>query len=810
MEPTRLRQVEQLYHAALEVSPSERDAFLEKVCSGDERLLQDVKSLIHHDEQAQSFLESPTVEVIANPSSTAGLEPGLLFEHKFRLVRKLGEGGMGQVWLTEQTSPVRRMVALKLIKAGMYDGAVIQRFQAERQSLAIMDHPTIAKVFDAGTTDQGQPYFVMEYVPGLPITAYCDQKKLTIKQRIELLIQACEGVQHAHQKAIIHRDLKPANILVIEIDGKPVPRIIDFGLAKATKTIPNGESLFTQVGQLIGTPAYMSPEQADSSRDIDTRTDVYSLGVVLYTLLTGELPVDMRQWQIQPLEMLRKLREEEPLSPSVKVSSDRLHSSAIAEARGTEPAQLASLLRGDLDWITLKALEKDRERRYASPYGLAADLRRHLSHEPVLARAASVGYRVRKYFRRNRVAVAVASTLILLLAGFAAVQTFELRRITHERDRANRITNFMTNMFKVTNPNEARGKTVTAREILDKASQDIEAGLTKDPDLQAQMMDVMGQVYDNLGLYTRAEPLLQRAVNIRRQVLGVENPDTLRSMSNLSRTLDHEGHYAEAETLIRQTLDIERRVLGPEQLDTVWSISNLGISLTREGRFADAEKLLREALNTRRRVLGLEHPQTLVSMSNLAAVLSDERQFTEAEKLLRETVAVKRRVLGLEDPDTIVSVNNLASVLNSEGKYAEANRLFQEALDTRRRVLGPEHPQTLVSMVNLADTLTKMGQYEEAENMLKQTLEMQRRVLGPEHPYTAVTTYNLGAIAAHLGHHDDALAFLRSAVDHGLPIGIALGMDKDTDLQSLHGDPNFDALVVHARQQAATVQSNAR
>jgi non-specific serine/threonine protein kinase/serine/threonine-protein kinase len=466
MEPTRLRQVEKLYHAALEISPGERDAFLEKACSGDERLLQEVQSLIHHDQQAQSFLKSPTVEVIAHPSSATGLEPGLLFEHRFRLVRKLGEGGMGQVWLAEQTSPVRRQVALKLIKAGIYDAAVIQRFQAERQSLAIMGHPTIAKVFDAGTTDQGQPYFVMEYVPGLQITAYCDQKKLAIKQRIELFIQACEGVQHAHQKAIIHRDLKPANILVIEIDGKPVPRIIDFGLAKATKPSYDGETLFTQVGLLIGTPTYMSPEQADSSPDIDTRTDVYSLGVILFVLLTGELPLDMRQWQVQPLEMLRKLREDEPPSPSVKVSSDRRHSSATAEARGTEPAQLASLLRGDLDWITLRALEKRRERRYASPSDLAADLRRHLCHEPVLARPASVGYRVRKYIRRNRVAVAVASTLILLLAGFTEVQTSELRRITRERDRADRVTNFMTDMFKVTNPNEARGKTVTAREIL--------------------------------------------------------------------------------------------------------------------------------------------------------------------------------------------------------------------------------------------------------------------------------------------------------------------------------------------------------
>jgi eukaryotic-like serine/threonine-protein kinase len=728
----------------------------------------------------------------------------------FCLVKKLGEGGMGQVWLADQTAPVRRRVALKLIKAGRYDDSALQRFDLERQSLAIMDHPSIAKVFDAGSTAEGQPYFVMEYVPGLPITQYCDGRRLGIRERLNLFIRVCEAVQHAHQKAIIHRDLKPSNILVAEIDGQAMPRIIDFGIAKAIAQ-PSTEQTqltFTEFGGMVGTLGYMSPEQADPSvRDVDTRIDVYSLGVILYELLVGFLPFDPDQCKGKPFdEVLRQLRQDDAPRPSAKLGAMRQTSVAIAERRNSNPQQLLSLLHGDLDSITMKAIERDRSRRYGTPSELAADISRYLHDEPVGARPASASYRLKKYIRRHRGGVAAVAALVLLLAGFAIMQSVQLQRITRERDRANRITTFMTDMFKVTNPSEARGKTVTAREILDKASQDIDAGLTKDPDLQAQMMDVMGQVYDNLGVYTRAKPLLQRAVNIRRQVLGAENPDTLRSMSNLSRTLDHEGHYAEAETLIRQTLDIERRVLGPEHPDTVWSISNLGISLTRDGRFADAEKLLREALDTRRRVLGPEHPQTLVSMSNLAAVLADERQFTEAEKLLRETVEVKRRVLGQEDPDTIVSVNNLASVLNSEGKYAEANRLFQEALDTRRRVLGPEHPQTLVSMLNLADTLTKMGQYEEAENMLKRTLEIQRRVLGPEHPYTAVTTYNLGAIAAHLGHHDDALALLRSAVDHGLPVGIALGMDKDTDLQSLHGDPHFDALVAYARQQVATVQ----
>jgi eukaryotic-like serine/threonine-protein kinase len=394
------------------------------------------------------------------------------------LIRKLGEGGMGQVWLAEQTAPVKRQVALKLIKGGWYDSEVIQRFESERQSLAVMNHPAIAKVFDAGSTKDGQPYFVMEYVDGPPITRYCDQKKLNIRERLELFIKVCEGVQHAHQKAIIHRDLKPSNILVTEVDEKATPRIIDFGIAKAISSQPGADQTqFTEMGALLGTRGFISPEQADPNvLDVDTRTDVYSLGALLYVLLTGMLPFDSEGGKRKPIdEALRQLREEDPPSPSTKINTEMETATAAAEGRGTEPKQLVKLLRGDLDWITMKAVEKDRARRYGTPSELAADIERYLENRPVVARPASLGYRFGKYVRRHRIGVSAAGGLALILTGFMITQTVELRRITQERDRATRerdranrereratrITDFMTGMFKVSDPGRARGNNIT-------------------------------------------------------------------------------------------------------------------------------------------------------------------------------------------------------------------------------------------------------------------------------------------------------------------------------------------------------------
>jgi non-specific serine/threonine protein kinase/serine/threonine-protein kinase len=751
---------------------------------------------------------------------------------------------MGQVWLAEQVEPVRRCVALKLIKAGAYDASVLRRFQAERQSLAIMDHPAIAKVFDAGTTPEGQPYFAMEYVDGPPITEYCDQKKLVIRERLRLFVQVCNGVQHAHQKAIIHRDLKPSNILVAEVDGKPTPRIIDFGLAKATVPHAVGETLFTHGGAFLGTPGYMSPEQADPGlQDVDTRTDVYSLGVVLYELLTGFLPFDASDWKDRPLdEVLRHLREADPNPPSTRVDKNRDSSTARANARGTETGPLATSLRGDLDWITMKALEKDRERRYGTPSALASDVERYLENRPVEARRASAGYRLRKYVRRHAAGVAVASGALALFLVFAVTQSIELRRITRERDRADRVTDFMTRMFKVSDPSEARGNSITARELLDKSSKDIDAGLARDPELKGQMLDLMGSVYEELGLYSRAESLLKQAVDVRRNVLGPEHPGTLSSArllawttseegryeeaesmlrqlvstdkrvlglddrrtlaaeSTLAWTLELTGHFADAEKLSRQTLETQQHALGMDDPDTIETARCLAVVLEKQGRFKEAEERYRSILDARRRVLGPEHPRTLKIISDLGIVLVEEDRYTEAEPLLQQTLDLQSRVLGRDHPDAILTMGNLATVFENEGRNAESETLQREVLQQCRRVFGPDHPSTAIALYNVADVLYEEHRYAEAVTFLRQAVDIERRVLGAGHPDTVGSVYKLARLLALTKKSEEATSLLQDAVAHGLDAETVAGMEKDDALKSLHGNPAFDALVAQARK----------
>jgi serine/threonine protein kinase len=670
------KNLKELFGAVLECEPERRSEFLQRACGSDGELRCELESLLSAYENSSELSQSPWPIGAAEAAAPQFIGP-------YHLLEKLGEGGMGQVWLAEQSAPVRRRVALKLIRTGFYDNALLQRFQAEKQSLALMDHPAIAKVFDAGTTEAGQPYFVMEYVPGFPITEYCDQKKLSIRERIELFIQVCEGVQHAHQKAIVHRDIKPANILVVEVDGTARPRIIDFGLAKAIASQSLGETLFTQAGAFLGTPGYMSPEQADPGvQDIDTRTDVYSLGVVLYVLLTGCEPFDTGACKKLPFdEVLRRLREEEAPTPSTRLSSAHEESGPAASARGTEPRQLANQLRGDLDWITMKAVVKDRNRRYGTPTELAADLRRYLENEPVVARPASAGYRLQKYVRRHRVAVAFAIVIGALLVSFGVVQAMQLRRITRERDRANRVSAFMTNMFKLSDPTEVHASNVSTRDVLDKASKDIETSLSGDPEMQGQLMRVMGNAYKNMGVNDRAESLLVRAVQVDRRSFGPSNAETLAAMTDLAWTLNQEGRVQEAEKLQREALQIEEQKLGRDDPTTLGTKMGLAVTLDQEGRYGEAEKVARETLAAQRRVLGPENLKTIVSTDNLAETLVYERHDEEAEQILRSNLVTVVRVFGPDHPELANIRYSLGCIALHHGQRDEAIDLFRSAVE---------------------------------------------------------------------------------------------------------------------------------
>jgi len=687
---------------------------------------------------------------------------------RYHLLQRIGEGGMGEVWLVEQKEPVRRRVALKLVKAGMNTREVIARFESERQALAVMDHPAIAKVFDAGSTLQGAPYFVMEYVAGVPITAYCDNHRLSTRDRIELFMHVCEGVQHAHQKAIIHRDLKPSNILVTEVDGKPAPKIIDFGVAKALTQKLSAEAMFTRVGAMIGTPEYMSPEQASSSgEDIDTRTDVYSLGVIFYELLAGVPPLDLRKGALE--EFLRKLREDDAPKPSTKFrTQDPTTSTEVARKRAAEPRTLAKQLRGDLDAIALKALEKDRSRRYGSPSDFAADIERYLNNEAVLAVPPSVAYRARKFARRYRVALATACAFILVLMAAAVISIRQSIRANREAAVAQAVNDFLQNdlLGQASAYNQSKpDPDLKVRTALDRAAARVTGKFDRQPEVEASIRNTMGKSYEDLGLYPEAAKQHEAALDSRRRVFGPEHPETLRSMNNLALVYADEGKYAQAETLHSQALGIERRVLGPEHPNTLLSMHNLALVYMREGKYEQAEALYGQTLEIERRVLGPEHPNTVRSMVNLGIVYADEGKYAQAEALDSQALEMERRVFGPEHPETLRCMNNLAVAYGRAGKYAQAEPLFSQILEIRRRALGPEHPETLSSMSNLADTYESEGKHAQAEALTDQSLEMRRRVLGPEHPDTLMSMSNLADVYEGEAKYAQAEALYRQTLE---------------------------------------------
>ncbi|MEM8680240.1 MAG: serine/threonine-protein kinase, partial [Planctomycetota bacterium] len=667
-----------------------------------------------------------------------------------------------------------------------------QRFEAERQALALMDHPHIARVLDAGQTETGLPYFVMELVRGVPITEYCDQHKLNSEQRLRLFIDVCDAVQHAHQKGIIHRDIKPHNILVTTQEDQPVAKVIDFGVAKALHRDLIDDQAYTAISQLVGTPLYMSPEQADlNAVDIDIRSDIYSLGVLLYELLTGVTPIESARLKQAAFDEVRRIiREEEPQKPSTRISSLGDTATDISELRQSDPADLAKQLSGDLDLIVMKALEKDRARRYETANGFAADVERYLNHEPVLASPPSNLYKFRKFVRRNRTGVLatslVAMALVLGVVGTSLGMVSALR----QKDRADRAAEVAlqekTEAQKQASRREALSDflimdllwqadpelndfedQVTVLEVLNRAAARIDGSdkFANSPEAEFDVRVAIGQTYFSLGAYDKARKQLEAAYKLGKTVFGPQDYATLYCMNILSNVMAEQGDAQEAERIARLELEFRKQVHGPEARLTLKTQNNFAERLNKTGKYDEAEQLHRDTLATRRRLFGENSVDTLESLHNLGCLMLDTNQNEEAIPLLRAALEgrCEHPDLGVDNLVTIYTRHALAVALKRSDAYDEALELMKAALEQTKRVEGPNHPNVYTTINTLGSLYLDLERPQEALDILLPCLEKQLAIFDRNHPRVASTMSNVGAAYRDLAQYESALRYSREA-----------------------------------------------
>jgi serine/threonine protein kinase len=725
-------------------SPEARALFLDEACARDPELRARVDRLIKSHELLGTFHDDPRTDaatigqpVTEMPGDTIG---------PYKLLQQIGEGGMGVVFLGEQTEPIRRTVALKIIKPGMDTRQVIARFEAERQALAMMDHPNIARVLDAGTTDSGRPYFVMELVKGVPLTKYCDEHRLTPQARLELFIPVCHAVQHAHQKGIIHRDIKPTNVLVAEYDDRAVPKVIDFGVAKATAQKLTDRTMFTEFGQVIGTVEYMSPEQAKFNQlDIDTRTDIYSLGVLLYELLTGSTPLDRDRLREAAFdEVLRIIREEEPPKPSTRLSSS-LSLASIAANRHLEPKKLATLVSGDLDWIVMRALDKDRARRYETAAALSSDIERFLTDEPVEARRPTKRYRLKKFIRRNKLGVlagaAVVSALVIGLVAstyFAATASREAKRTTAalvqaeiNSKKAEGVNKFLTEeVFGLADPNRTRRAGIALVEALDIASSKIDEKFPDDPTLRAEICQRFGEIYSSIDQSSKAVEQLRKAVDLRESIGGHLDPATMKCRSALGLALYKASHWNESQKILESVWADQTRVLGSGSADgtkTAYYLSLVCMELhgiaTRWSVFkpeSDRDlEVSRQGYEAALARLGPRHIETLKIENQLGWVLRWRGESKEAVGYAKEAADGLSELKGADDPDTLFARYNHAACLSALHRPDDAAAEFRQILDARTRLLGPTHFDTICTAYLLEIALHRAQRNDDALKVIK-------------------------------------------------------------------------------------------